>query len=56
MEQYLALSEYIDWDSPAIVEKAQSLVAHLHDPSDVDIAQACFVSVRDQIKHSWDYQ
>lgn len=54
MEQYLRHSQYIDWQTPAVSEQAKKLAAQLHD--DQDIARACFLFVRDHIRHSWDYQ
>jgi hypothetical protein len=51
---YLEATEYIDWQQPAVLEKALSLSEGLN--SDEAIAKACFQFVRDEIKHSWDYQ
>jgi transglutaminase-like putative cysteine protease len=52
--EYLAASQYIDWQQPDVLAKALSLSEGLN--SDEAIAQACFEFVRDEIKHSWDYQ
>ena len=52
--EYLAASQYIDWQQPYVLAKALSLSEGLN--SDEAIAQACFEFVRDEIKHSWDYQ
>lgn len=54
MHQYLEHSDYIDWQHPAVAEKAAELAAGL--TSDEDIAGKCFLFVRDEIKHSWDYR
>ena len=54
MKIYLEATEYIDWQQPAVLEKALSLSEGLN--SDEAIAKACFKFVRDEIKHSWDYQ
>ena len=54
MHQYLESTEYIDWKAPEVFAKALSLAdgAKSHEL----IAENCFVFVRDQIKHSWDYE
>lgn len=54
MEKYLGTSEYIDWDNPAIIQKAKEVAEG--DDTDVDIARSCFLFVRDHIKHSNDFQ
>lgn len=54
MQQYLISSEYIDWQHPAILEKAESIPSGTTDS--IEIAKACFVWVRDNIRHSHDYQ
>ncbi|WP_088890979.1 transglutaminase-like domain-containing protein [Leptolyngbya ohadii] len=54
MEEYLRVSEVIDWDHPAILETAKTIAAGLD--SQKAIAQACFEWVRDEIHHSVDYQ
>ena len=54
MEMYLEATEYIDWQQPDVLKKAQSLAAGLL--TDEAVAKACFEFVRDEIKHSWDYQ
>ncbi|MFL0798636.1 MAG: transglutaminase family protein [Cellvibrionaceae bacterium] len=54
MEKYLQHSTYINWRHPSIVEKACILAEGKN--TDTDIAKACFEFVRDEIKHSWDYQ
>lgn len=54
MRTYLEQSTWINWQHPAILEKAQELAAGLTDKT--EIAQRCFEFVRDQIRHSWDYR
>lgn len=54
MKKYLAASQYIDWQQPDVLAKAQSLAEG--KAGDEAIARACFEFVRDEIKHSWDYQ
>lgn len=54
MQNYLASTTYIDWEHPEVLAKARSLAEGLLGPE--DIAKRCFEFVRDEIKHSWDYQ
>ena len=54
MKPYLASTQYIDWQTPEVLEQAKALASGLK--TDTQIAQACFEFVRDHIKHSWDYQ
>jgi transglutaminase-like putative cysteine protease len=54
LKKYLAASQYIDWQQPDVLAKAQSLAEG--KAGDEAIARACFEFVRDEIKHSWDYQ
>lgn len=54
MESYLASSEYVDWQHPDVLQKAKLLARDLE--SDEGIARACFLFVRDEIKHSWDHR
>ncbi len=54
MHQYLESTEYIDWKAPEVLARAKSL-AHGAESPEI-IAEKCFVFVRDQIKHSWDYE
>ena len=54
MNEYLESTEYIDWQQPDILAKALKLAEGKN--SDEAITQACFEFVRDEIKHSWDYQ
>lgn len=63
MEEYLQASEVIDWQHPRILELAQQ-IASGHQTSETitecycqqQIAKACFEWVRDEIRHSCDYQ
>lgn len=54
MEEYLRASEVIDWQHPEIIELAKQ-IASGHKTS-MEIAKACFQWVRDEIRHSFDYQ
>lgn len=54
MEQYLKVSEFIDWQHPEIMECAKQIASGHETPT--AIAKACFEWVRDEIRHSYDYQ
>ena len=54
MNKYLTSTTYIDWDTPSVLAKSRALSEGLSSP--IDIAQRYFEFVRDEIKHSWDYQ
>jgi len=54
MDEYLQASAVIDWQSRIIVEQAATLANGAR--SKEEIAKRCFEFVRDQIKHSTDYQ
>ena len=54
MQKYLESTQYIDWQQQAVYEQAMLLADKLNDKQ--QIAEACFKFVRDEIKHSWDYQ
>ena len=54
MDIYLKTSDIIDWKNPAIVELAQFLALNQLGP--IAIARSCFEWVRDEIRHSYDYQ
>jgi len=54
VNQYLESTEYIDWKEPEVLAKAKSLADGAESAE--TIAERCFVFVRDQIKHSWDYE
>jgi transglutaminase-like putative cysteine protease len=54
MDVYLQPSEMIDWQKPAILELAKTLALGRLDS--IAIARSCFEWVRDEIRHSYDYQ
>ena len=54
MEQFLSTTEIIDWQHPDVLQLARQLAAGEADHR--KIAQWCFEWVRDEIKHSSDYQ
>ena len=53
-QDFLRPTDIIDHTHPAIAAKARDLAAGLTD--DAAIASACFLFVRDEIRHSVDYQ
>ena len=54
MDTYLQASDVIDWQHPEIMALARKLAAG--HPTTAAIAQGCFEWVRDEIRHSFDYQ
>ncbi len=54
IQDYLESTHFIDWKSPAILEQVKRISQELSQPE--QIAKACFLFVRDEIKHSWDHQ
>lgn len=54
MNDFVKPSKYIDSDHPAVMTKALELSNGTKDP--VEVARKCFEFVRDEIKHSWDFQ
>ncbi|WP_333196517.1 transglutaminase family protein [Microcoleus sp. S28C3] len=54
MEEYLKVSEVINWQHPEIMECAKQIASEYETPT--AIAKACFEWVRDEIRHSYDYQ
>ncbi|MCC3571935.1 MAG: hypothetical protein JGK30_08515 [Microcoleus sp. PH2017_40_RAT_O_B] len=48
------MSEFIDWQHPKIMECAKQIASGHETPT--AIAKACFEWVRDEIRHSYDYQ
>ena len=54
MNKYLSASEFIDFENPLVMAKAKELSQGMVNPE--AIAKACFKYVRDEIKHSWDYE
>ena len=53
-DAYLQTTDIIDWQHPAILDLAKHLATGYETPN--DIAKRCFQWVRDQIRHSCDYQ
>lgn len=54
MKAYLKPSKYIDFDDRKISEKATELSAGIQEQ--LLIAKSCYMFVRDEILHSWDYR
>ena len=54
MEEYLKVSETIDWQHPKIIKCAEKIT--LECKTSIETAKACFEWVRDEIYHSCDYQ
>lgn len=54
MEEYLRATDIIDWQHPAVLQLAQQLAGQCQ--STHETVQRCFEWVRDEIKHSSDYQ
>jgi len=54
MQKYLESSQYINWKHPEVSAIARRLAAKAKEKD--EIAKNCFVFVRDDIKHSGDYQ
>lgn len=53
MQKYLDSSEQIDWQHPSILDAAKKLSIDLSRPK--DIAESCFIWVRDNIRHTGDH-
>ncbi|MGD0518520.1 MAG: transglutaminase family protein [Thermoguttaceae bacterium] len=53
MTRYLACSKYIDWDHPAVAQKAVELSDGCS--TEEQLVKRCFEFVRDSIKHSLDF-
>lgn len=51
---YLAASEYIDWEHPIVLAKAKELAVGVTDF--LTIVRRTFEFVRDEIRHSWDFK
>lgn len=51
MKKYLESSKYIDWENPAIIQKAKELAK---DEINATV-KSCFEFVRDEINHSMDF-
>lgn len=54
LARYLEPSPAIDFDHPDVARKARELAAGCM--SDQEIAEHCFLFVRDEILHSWDHK
>jgi transglutaminase-like putative cysteine protease len=54
MQRFLESSTYINWKSEAILQEAARLGRENH--SEIALVKACFEFVRDEIRHSLDYQ
>ncbi|MGL5794516.1 MAG: transglutaminase-like domain-containing protein, partial [Waterburya sp.] len=54
MQEYLKVSEVIDWQHPKIIDCAKQIASGCETPT--KIAKASFEWVRDEIYHSYDYQ
>jgi hypothetical protein len=52
--QYLQPSDFIDFEHPAVASKAKELAAGCE--TEEELAERCFLFVRDGIKHSWDFK
>jgi transglutaminase-like putative cysteine protease len=52
MEAYLAATEIMDWQHPAVRRLAQELASQ----TPLETARRCFEWVRDEIRHSYDFQ
>lgn len=54
MNRYLEKSAYIDFDDPGVAGKADELACGAG--SEEELVRRCFLFVRDEIRHSWDFQ
>lgn len=54
MNEFLKSSATIDWETPAVLSKAQELASDSTD--DELVAKRCFLWVRDHVKHSRDFR
>jgi hypothetical protein len=54
MDKYLASSEYIDWEKPEVLAQAKDLASGVSGAE--EITRRCFEFVREEIRHSWDYE
>jgi transglutaminase-like putative cysteine protease len=52
MDAYLRSTEIIDWRHPAVLEQARALASE----SPLETARRCFEWVRDNVRHSHDFQ
>jgi len=54
MIQYLASTEVIDWETPAVQQHAKDIAAGSSEV--VSVSRACYEWVRDNISHSGDFK
>lgn len=54
MNIYLETSAYIDFDAPGVAGKAAELARGAGNEE--ELVRRCFLFVRDEIRHSWDFQ
>lgn len=54
LQPYLTTSEYIDWQHQMVMDQAVRLADDYDNRQ--DIARACYLFVRDEIKHAGDWQ
>lgn len=54
MNRYLKMSAYIDFDAPGVAGKAAELARGTGNEE--ELVRRCFLFVRDEIRHSWDFQ
>jgi len=54
MKKFLESTEYIDWQTSEVLAQAKALAEGALEST--EIARRCFEFVRDEIKHSGDYQ
>jgi len=53
-QRYLKNTEIINWESPSVIECSKRIMTSCH--SKIEYIEKAFEYVRDEIKHSWDYQ
>jgi transglutaminase-like putative cysteine protease len=53
-DKYLASTEVVDWEHPAVRQMAAELAAN--DCETIAVARRCFEWVRDEIQHTMDFQ
>ncbi len=54
MQQYINSNKFIDWETTEVLDQAKKLASG--SDSKLEIAKKCFEFVRDEIKHSKDYE
>lgn len=53
-KEYLSASKYINWKDKRIIAKANEFMKKFNE--EISLIKAVYVFVRDEIKHSWDFQ